>query len=103
MGLDELENAIASNPFPEAEAQLQTLHVNFLASTPKNPDLRALEGIKGDRERFVVKGNVLYLHTPDGIGRSKLAANAEKMLGVAMTGRNWRSVRKIMAMAKQCD
>jgi uncharacterized protein (DUF1697 family) len=101
--LDELENAIASNPFPEAEAEPKTLHMNFLASTPKNPDLKALESIKGDHERFVVKGNVLYLYAPDGLGRSKLAASAEKMLGVAMTGRNWRSVRKIMAMAKQCD
>jgi uncharacterized protein (DUF1697 family) len=101
--LDELENAIASNPFPEAESEPKTLHVNFLASTPKNPDLEALEGIKGDRERFVVKGSVLYLHAPEGIGRSKLAASAEKLLGVAMTGRNWRSVLKIMAMAKQCD
>jgi len=103
LGLDELENAIASNPFPEAEADPKTLHVNFLASTPKNPDLEALDAFKGDRERFVVKGSVLYLHAPDGIGRSKLAASAEKLLGVSMTARNWRSVCKILAMAKQSD
>ena len=68
---------------------------------PEHPDLDALEAIKSDRERFVLKDGVLYLHAPDGIGRSKFAANAEKLLGVPMTGRNWRTVSKVMAMAKQ--
>jgi uncharacterized protein (DUF1697 family) len=44
---------------------------------------------------------VFYLHAPEGIGRSKLAANTEKVLGVATTGRNWRTVRKVMAMANK--
>ena len=98
---EEIERVVESNPFPEAESEPKTLHVHFLASMPKNPDLGALESIKSDRERFVLKDGVLYLHAPDGIGRSKLAANAEKLLGVAMTGRNWRTVCKVMAMAKQ--
>jgi uncharacterized protein (DUF1697 family) len=68
---------------------------------PKNPDLGALESIKGDSEQFALKDGVFYLHAPDGIGRSKLAASAERLLGVAMTGRNWRTVCKVMAMAKQ--
>ena len=99
---EELERAVASNPFSEAECEPKTLHIHFLASMPKNPDLGALESIKGDRERFALKDGVFYLHAPDGIGRSKLAANAEKLLGVAVTGRNWRTVCKVMAMAKQC-
>jgi uncharacterized protein (DUF1697 family) len=68
---------------------------------PKNPNLGTLESIKIARERFVLKDGVFYLHAPDGIGRSKLAANAEKLLGVALTGRNWRTVCRVMAMAKQ--
>jgi len=102
MESEEIEKAVGSNPFPEAESEPKTLHVHFLASMPKNPDLEALERIKGDRERFVLEDGVFYLHAPDGIGRSKLAANAEKLLGVSMTGRNWRTVCKVMAMAKQC-
>jgi uncharacterized protein (DUF1697 family) len=84
-----------------AESEPKTLHVHFLASMPKNPNLGALDSIKSDRERFVLKDGVFYLHAPDGIGRSKLAANAEKLLGVALTGRNWRTVCRVMAMAKQ--
>jgi len=100
--LEEMEEAVGSNPFPEAESEPKTLHLLFLASAPKNPDLDALESIKGDRERFLLKDRVFYLHAPDGVGRSRLAANAEKLLGVPATGRNWRTVCKVLILAKQC-
>jgi uncharacterized protein (DUF1697 family) len=98
---EDMERAIESNPFPEAESEPKTLHVHFLASMPKNPNLGALDSIKSDRERFALRDRFFYLHAPDGIGRSKLAATAEKLLGVALTARNWRTVRKVMTMAKQ--
>src|SRR5918998_2031718 len=98
---EDMERAIESNPFHEAESEPKTLHIHFLATMPKNPDLGALESIKSDREQFALKDRVFYLHAPDGIGRSKLAANAEKLLGVAITSRNWRTVCKVMTMLKQ--
>ena len=98
---EEMERAMRSNPFPEAESEPKTLHLYFLAAPPERPDLDALEEIKGDRERFVLGDGVFYLHAPDGIGRSKLAANIEKLLGVPTTARNWRTVRKVMEMAQQ--
>jgi uncharacterized protein (DUF1697 family) len=101
--LDEMENAIASNPFPEAESEPKTLHLYFLVSVPKHPDLKTLEGIKRESERFKLKGKVFYLHAPEGIGKSKLAVRAEKLLGIAVTARNWRTVCKILTMAKQYD
>jgi uncharacterized protein (DUF1697 family) len=101
--LEQLQKAVESNPFPEAESEPKTLHLHFLASVPKNPDFDALESIKTDRERFLLEDGVFYLHAPDGIGRSKLAANAERLLGVSMTGRNWRTVSKVLAMAKATE
>ena len=101
LGSEELERIIHSNPFPEAESEPRTLHLYFLAASPERPDLDALERIKGERERFVLVDGVFYLHAPDGIGRSKLAANAEKLLGVPATARNWRTVRKVLEMADQ--
>jgi len=98
---DEIKKAVESNPFPEAESEPKTLHVNFLASLPENPNLKALESIKKPSERFEIKDNIFYLHAPEGAGRSKLAASAERMLGVSMTGRNWRTVCKILAMAQE--
>lgn len=35
--------------------------------------------------------------------RSAFANNAEKLLGVAATGRNWRTVCKIAEMARKAD
>lgn len=101
LDLVEMENAVASNPFSEAEVEPKTLHLFFLADPPQNPDLKTLDTIKQDNEQFKLIDKVFYLHAPDGIGRSKLAERAEKALGVAATARNWRTVCKIMAMAQQ--
>jgi uncharacterized protein (DUF1697 family) len=98
--LDDIERVIRKNPFPEAATDPRTLHAGFLASAPERPDLRTLERLKSGRERFQLIENVFYLHAPEGIGRSKLAANAEKLLGVPMTERNWRTVCKIQELAK---
>ena len=98
---EDMENVVESNPFPEAESEPKTLHVHFLVSMPEHPDLEALDGIKGERERYVLKDGVFYLHAPDGLGRSKLAANTEKLLGVPTTSRNWRTVSKVLEMAKE--
>ena len=44
--------------------------------------------------------DVFYLHAPGGIGRSKRAAKAEKLIGTPVTGRNWRTIEKIAEMAR---
>jgi uncharacterized protein (DUF1697 family) len=95
----ELESAAAANPFPEADGSPTSVHLFFLAERPTKPDLQSLEALKAKSERFVLKGKVLYLHTPDGFGRSKLAARAERLLGVDATARNWRTVTALLKMA----
>ncbi|MBL0174151.1 MAG: DUF1697 domain-containing protein [Ignavibacteria bacterium] len=94
-----LVKAMAANPFPEAEADATGLHLGFLASVPKSPNLEKLESLRGASERFQLLGSVFYLHAPDGVGRSKLAAASEKLLGVPMTDRNWRTVYALRDMA----
>ena len=100
MESEDLDKALRNNPFPEAAADPQTLHAGFLASTPKKPDLKALELLRSGAERFQLIDKVFYLHAPAGIGRSKLAANTEKLLGAPMTDRNWRTVCKIREMVE---
>ena len=90
--------AVASNPFPEAAADPKTLHLFFLASRPRSPDLTWLEETRRPAERFHLAADVLYLHTPDGFARSKLAAGVERHLGVPATARNWRTVGKILEL-----
>ena len=99
ISLQEFRNAAASNPFPEGESDPKSLHLFFLKSAPSNPDIKKLESLQSAGERFKLIGTVFYFHAPEGIGRSKLAANVEKALGVAGTGRNWRSVSAILSLA----
>ncbi|MFC1640285.1 DUF1697 domain-containing protein [Gemmatimonadota bacterium] len=97
---DRLREALAVNPFPDGEIEPKTLHLCFLASQPSNPDIERLEAVRADSESFKLIDAVLYLHAPDGIARSKLAATVEKAMGVPSTARNWRSASKIMSMAE---
>jgi len=100
--LEDLERVIQQNPFPaEAEADPKALHAGFLAAAPERPDLKTLESLKSDSERFRLIGSVFYLLAPEGVGRSNLAAKAEKLLGVPMTDRNWRTVGTLWQMAQE--
>lgn len=97
---DRIARAVASNPFPAGEEDPARLHLYFLAAEPKRPDLRMLAGLRSGAERFELQKDVFYLHAPDGIGRSKLAARVEKALGVPTTARNWRTVQKVLELAQ---
>jgi uncharacterized protein (DUF1697 family) len=93
--------AIASaNPYPEAEATPKSLHVWFLTEKAGNADIVAMNSIKAEKERFTLTEDAMYLHAPDGIGRSRLAAKIDRHLGVNTTARNWRTVRKLLDLAK---
>lgn len=99
--LEDIERAISRNPFPDAATDPRALHAGFLAFTPEKPNLERLGSLKSASEQFQVVDKVFYLHAPEGIGRSKLAANAERLLGVPMTDRNWKTVCKIREMAEE--
>ena len=99
----ELEKAIKSNPFPEAESEPKSLHTYFLSSRMNKLNIKAFENIKSKTERFKLKGEIFYLYAPDGIGKSKLAANVERLIGVPVTARNWRTVLKLLEMAKEIE
>lgn len=89
-----------ANPFPEAVSEPKTLHVSFLAEPAATADLVTLESLRSGGEEFRLAERAFYLHAPDGIGRSKLAAKVESSLGVPSTSRNWRSALKIAELAE---
>jgi len=95
---DELERAANGNPFASVVENPAALHLFFLDGSPKKPDLKALESLKTKTEAFALKGAVFYLHTPDGLGRSKLATRIERSLGIQGTARNWRTVTTLLGM-----
>jgi len=99
LSIDDYRSIVAVNPFSEVVDTPKHLHVSFLIGEADNPDLETLESIKSPTERFELSANAFYLHAPDGIGRSKLAGKVDKCLGVETTGRNWRTVTKVLELA----
>lgn len=92
------EQAVEQNPFPDAESDPRTLHLGFLESPPSSPDLARIESLKSPGEQFALAGQAFYVLAPNGLGRSRLAAQSEEALGVPMTMRNWRTVCRLRAM-----
>lgn len=70
-------------------------HVSILQQAAKSPDLDKLQALAANGEEFHLTASAFYLRAPNGIGRSKLAASVERLLGVSATSRNWRSLTKI--------
>lgn len=98
---DELAAAVAANPYPGATTEPKTLHVVFLSAAPADPaPLEALDLASYAPDEFRLAGREIYLRTPDGVGRSKLAEKVTRApLGVTMTARNWNTVTKLLALA----
>lgn len=96
LSVEEWKKAIRNCPY--ALTRGKSLHGYFLQRCPENPDLDRLKRLRGERESFLLNGFVFYLHAPDGIGRSRMAAAVESALGVPVTARNGNSLLKISAM-----
>lgn len=94
----ELQDIIENCPFKAVEGK--ALHCFFLDSEPVKPDLDGLMSVKLESEEIALRKRAFYLHAPDGIGRSKLAAKVERCLGVPVTARNWNTVNKLMLMVE---
>jgi uncharacterized protein (DUF1697 family) len=105
---DELSQVVADNPYPD-ETNPKFLHAAFTRAQIGPGQLAAIATAqhratdKGSRDEATVVGHTLYLHTPDGLGRSELAAQLARGAGpLAATGsatmRNWATVTRLLAM-----
>ncbi|MCR4269100.1 DUF1697 domain-containing protein [Nitratireductor sp. ZSWI3] len=99
--VEDWEAMIAGNPFGQADEDPTTVHVYALERAPEPAAVAALQAKATGSERFMVDGRTLYLHTPDGMGRSPFAPKIEPTLKVAMTGRNWRSMLALRKIARE--
>jgi uncharacterized protein (DUF1697 family) len=90
---DELAGLAAANPFLDRQDDPTKMHVTFLAARPEAARVPALAALAAASEEIDVVGHDVYLHCPDGYGRTKLTnTNVEKKLAVIGTTRNWRTV-----------
>lgn len=95
-----LEETIAANPFPKATGDPKSLHCFFLAERVKTMPRDQLNELASATEKWRLINQTFYLHAPDGVGRSKLAARVEKTLGAPTTARNWKTVLKLSDMVR---
>ncbi len=111
---DEFDRAVAANPYPD-EPDPKKVHAVFRAAAPGPEEIATVaEAVeraraKGSRDAATVLGRVVYLHLPDGMGRSELAAQLNRLPGATKapdgggTVRNWATVRKLQAMLGTSD
>jgi uncharacterized protein (DUF1697 family) len=99
--LEEWSALIDNNPFPHAVATPAFLHAAVLAETPAEDAVPRLREYAAEGEALEVVGNVAYLHTPNGLGRSKLGEKFDKGIGVVNSARNWNTVRKLMELVRK--
>lgn len=91
----EMRDVLAACPWPQSQGHLAHGYLCFDA--PKL-DLAAVEVLRIPTETVTVIGRTVWLHAPDGVGQSKLAAKMEKLIGVGATARNLNTLRKMVDM-----
>jgi uncharacterized protein (DUF1697 family) len=105
---DELAQVVEANPYAD-ETNHKVVHAFFLSTavgrevTDHLAELQGRSEAKGSRDRAQAMGRVVYLHTPDGFGRSELATllgRSRTLAELGATARNWATVTTLLSM---CD
>lgn len=95
---EEWAAAIRNNPFLPGESE-DALHVYFLADPPHPDHVDKLDANRSHPDRFTLSNREVYLHLPNGMGRTKLTnAYFDSKLKTVSTARNWRTVLKLHEM-----
>jgi len=98
---DELARVARGNPFLKAGMPEQTLSVYFLADEPNAAAIKSLDPNRSPGDRFHVAGREIYLHTPNGMGRTKLTSTYfDSRLSTVATARNWATLLKLLEMTR---
>jgi uncharacterized protein (DUF1697 family) len=96
---DQMRHIVANNPFLQAGADHEELHVMFLAHVPAPRRLADLDPGRSSPDSFEVRGQEVYLRLPNGVARSKLTNDYfDSKLATISTSRNWRTVTKLLAL-----
>jgi uncharacterized protein (DUF1697 family) len=92
----EMSEVVSRNPFHEGVQNPAWLHVVFLANAPAPEIVAGLDPAQSPPDEFVVDGRHVYVHYPNGSGRSRLKLD----LGTVATARNWNTVTKVLALMR---
>ena len=105
---DQWDDIVAKNPYPD-ERDGTKLHAVVAQDAYDAAQRTAAEQVRdavreaGSDDDLVVVGRVVYLHLPDGMGRSKLAEKLGRSRTAGQreaTARNWRTVLALQRMLR---
>lgn len=93
------EEMVAKNPFKECDST--SLHVTLLHDTAHQELLADMAGKSWGDDTFVIRDGVVYIHCPQGYGRTQLNNGFFETKGKTWaTTRNWKTINKLVALAK---
>ena len=98
----QLQEVVGRNPFLDRTDDPTKLSVTFLFDGV-TPTLSAVRPEIYAPDEVQVIGHEAFLHTPNGMGKTKLVPAVAKKLGLAGTTRNWRSTLKLAELAAHPD
>lgn len=97
---DELARVPAENPYRDRPLDDKLFNVLFLADTPTAAAVKGLDPDRSPGDEYRLVGREIYLWLPNGVARSKLTnAYFDKALGTITTGRNWRTIQKLIELS----
>ncbi len=99
---DQVARALTANPYPETPERDRYLHIGFMSEQPAATAVSVLAEVDCAPESFTVVGKEIFLDYTNGMGQSKKLVRIpfERKLGVVITARNLRTVRKLAEMAR---
>lgn len=95
---NELSAALAANPFPDGDPS--RVLIAFMDEPPDTATVESWNAVESGDDEARAIGRVIYVHFPDGMGRSKLGARVVGGKGPQITTRNIRTVRKLLEMVQ---
>lgn len=99
--IKDLDQIVGNNPFLNVE-KTETAHcyVTFLFESPPTEFLSKLKAPTNETGRFSLAGSEIYVHCPDGYGRTKINNQFfEKKLKTSATTRNWKTLLALQALS----
>lgn len=95
----QVAKVVADNPFLRSGIEDDTLHVIILADAPEQRLIERLDPERSPGDAFVVSGQEIYVHLPNGVARSKLTVTYfDAKLATIGTQRNWRTMTKLVEL-----
>ncbi|HEY0014057.1 MAG TPA: DUF1697 domain-containing protein [Allosphingosinicella sp.] len=87
-------------PFPDAARDAPNRLLLYLSKRPPAPGAdTAIQAKAADGERVALAGDALWIHFPEGSGRSRLSPSLiDRLVGSPATSRNHNSVLKLEEM-----